>query len=75
MHNALRVHVVDRLENLLDEVGRVAFCVAALLDDAVEELAAVDAAQVRRRLVFAELEWARARDSLAWLAGAAHAEI
>ena len=55
VNDSLRVHVVDGLEDLLYEVGRVLFRVAALFDDSVEELAAVDsvcgAACVSRRCV------------------------
>lgn len=43
VHDALAVHVIDGLENLLDQVGGVLLRVAALLDDPVEEFAAIDA--------------------------------
>jgi hypothetical protein len=50
VHDPLAVHVVDRLEYLLDQVGRVALRVAALLDDPVEKFAAIDAGTRPSRL-------------------------
>ena len=47
MHDALRVHVVGGLEHLPDEHRRVLLRVAALLDDAVEQLAARHAARTQ----------------------------
>lgn len=44
MNDALAVHVVDGLEDLLDQVRRVLFRVASLFHDPVEEFAAIDPA-------------------------------
>lgn len=41
MDNSLGVHVVDSLENLLDQLGGVSLRVAALFDYPIEELAAI----------------------------------
>eukprot|EP01139_Manchomonas_bermudensis_P006818 Amastigsp_a178256_125.p2 type:complete len:152 gc:universal Amastigsp_a178256_125:575-1030(+) len=41
MHNALRVQVIDRREDLRHEPARVLLRVRAVLDDAIKELAAV----------------------------------
>ena len=46
VNNALTVHIVDGLEDLLDQVCGVLFGVAALFDDPVEEFAAVNAVVV-----------------------------
>lgn len=43
MNDSLRVHVVDRFEDLLDQICGVPFGVAALLDDPIKEFAAVNA--------------------------------
>lgn len=43
MHDALVVHVVDCLEHLSDQVGRILFCVRTLFDDAIEQFATRDA--------------------------------
>lgn len=42
MNDALTVHVVDGLEDLLDQVCRVLFRVAPLFHDPIEKFAAVD---------------------------------
>lgn len=42
MDDALAVHVVDRLQDLLDQFGRVLLRVAALLDDSVKQFASVN---------------------------------
>lgn len=42
MNNTLAVHVVDRLEDLLDQVGGVLLCVASLLHYSVEQFSAVN---------------------------------
>ena len=39
MDNALLVHVINRFQNLSDQVGRVLLRVRAFLDDSIEELA------------------------------------
>jgi hypothetical protein len=75
--DALAVHIVDGLEDLLDQIGRVLFRVAALLDDPVEQFAAAYPAAARAgdsvfrsdRLVGAGRPAGRSVSEMGWAEG------